>query len=77
MTPGGPDRVRVLHGNPSNEDLAVLTVVLRAARQRLAAVPDRPGALRAGWGDAQQSRCWSAGSWRTGSRGWERGERRA
>ncbi|WP_406475426.1 acyl-CoA carboxylase subunit epsilon [Streptomyces sp. NBC_01615] len=77
MTPGGPDYVRVLHGNPGNEDLAVLTVVLRAATRHLAAVPDRPSALRADWGDAQHSRCWSAGSWRAASRGWERGNRRA
>ncbi|MGW1166392.1 acyl-CoA carboxylase subunit epsilon [Streptomyces sp. NPDC002550] len=73
VTPGRPERpdgVRVLHGNPSHEDLAVLTVVLRAVTRRAAAVPADPGPSRAGWGRAEEGPCRSAGSWRAGSRGW-------
>ncbi|MGW2644175.1 acyl-CoA carboxylase subunit epsilon [Streptomyces sp. NPDC001393] len=73
VTPGRPERqggVRVLRGNPSHEDLAVLTVVLSAVTRRAAAVSAGPGPARAGWGRAEEGPCRSAGSWRAGSRGW-------
>ncbi|WP_328535166.1 acyl-CoA carboxylase subunit epsilon [Streptomyces sp. NBC_00344] len=65
MTPDGHDRIRVLHGNPSNEDLAVLLVVLHATAQRPTATPDRSPTPKADWADRRQGPNPPAGSWRT------------
>ncbi|MEU6274060.1 acyl-CoA carboxylase subunit epsilon [Streptomyces populi] len=65
----------MLHGNPSDEDLAALTVVLCAVTRHLTAAPVRPVVPRAGWEDTRRGRSWSTGSWRAASRGWGRGSR--
>ncbi|WP_399000901.1 acyl-CoA carboxylase epsilon subunit [Streptomyces sp. CBMA152] len=67
----------MLHGNPNDEELALLVLVLRGMALNRAAVPNRPGTTTAGWGETQQVGHWSAGSWRVRSRGMERGSRRA